>query len=147
MCPGLTAYQLGWNLVGAPEGFILGYIDGPLYTLAAGQAEYTAVAVGTPLKATVGYWAHIIDIRDQLIPQVAEDTYTITLPAGQFVMVGNPFDLSANIIGADIVYTYNSGEPNPYIEETLLRAGQGAWVYSVSGGTVTISDKAFLPQR
>lgn len=55
-------------------------------------------------------------------------------------MVENPFTSEATVSGADAVYTYDQAKDG-YQATTLLEPGQGAWVYSATGGTATITAK------
>jgi hypothetical protein len=42
-----------------------------------------------------------------------------------------------SIQGADIAYTYDPA--SGFSRATQLQPGQGAWVYSAAGGTITLS--------
>ena len=56
-------------------------------------------------------------------------------------MVGNPFDRPATVTGAPVVDTFNPST-NAYTTATgtvTLGVGQGAWVFSSTGGTLTIA--------
>jgi len=68
------------------------------------------------------------------VPQ--QQPVTVSVPAGSFVMIGNPYPTTATVRGADVVYTYTPG--SGYAATTSLPAGQGAWVYSAGGGEIRI---------
>ena len=58
-----------------------------------------------------------------------------------FGMAGNPTDGAVSVSGADVVDTFNPST-NAYTTATgtvTLGVGQGAWVFSSSGGTLTIT--------
>lgn len=59
-------------------------------------------------------------------------------PAGQWVMLGNPSATQTlTVRGADAVFRFDPAA-NGYISTDSLAPGQGAWVLSSAGGTVTI---------
>ena len=62
---------------------------------------------------------------------------SISLPANHYVMGGNAYNGSATVSGADVVYSYNATQG--YSSNTTLNLGQGAWLFSRSGGTASIS--------
>jgi hypothetical protein len=112
--------------------------DGPLYTLQAGDTTYEVVPNSTPLHPGVGCWAHFShDTPVIIVDLVNPQPMAITLPAGQFILIGNPFGRVSTIAGADVVYTYDptSGQ---YQQTSTLQRGQGAWAYSADGGAVAI---------
>lgn len=57
----------------------------------------------------------------------------IPLPAGQWVMIGDPYTVPIAFSGADAVYVYDT-TTGEYQQVTALFGGQGAFAYSASGG-------------
>ena len=75
------------------------------------------------------------------LPCVTAQTQRIALPAGHFIMVGNPTDGPVSVSGADVVDTFNPAT-NAYTTVTgtaTLGPGQGAWAFSRAGGTLTLT--------
>src|SRR4051794_27611985 len=82
-------YAAGWNLVSGPEGSHLTGAGGPPLTLQPGDASYETFAADGALRAGWAYWAYFPNGGSlQTTPGLS--TYTVTVPAGQWVMVGNP---------------------------------------------------------
>jgi hypothetical protein len=141
---GITvATVAGWNLVGGPTGTVATGSIGPLYTFQAGDTAYEVVPTGTALTAPRGYWAYFNAPGTMTLPVVSLQTQTVTLPASQWVMIGNPGNTPATVTGADTVYSYNPAitTGSPYTATTTLLPGQGAWAISISGGTATVANR------
>jgi len=142
---GRRTYAGGWNLVGGPSGWNLyggaGFspLPGPLYTYQAGDTDYRQVSAGAPLLAGVGAWVYVAQpLAGTLWGEGRLPQLTVALPPSHWVTVANPGFKVASVDGADGVYTYDS-DSGAYLQTTTLQAGEGAWVYSANGGTVTIS--------
>jgi hypothetical protein len=132
-------YTTGWNLIAGPTGTVVNGASGSLYTFQAGDSAYETVAANSPLKGGVGYWACFSSAVSSSIPAgTPGGTITVNLPAGQFVMIGNPGTTVAAVSGADTVLTYSTAAG--YTQTTALPVGAGAWVMSNSGGVVTITN-------
>lgn len=129
-----VTYQPGWNLIALPPGAYIPGPLGPLYTFQAGNTDYQVAQNG---QSGLGYWAYFSTPTTAVLPLTLPDSVTLQLPAGQFIMVGNPSSKTATVSGADIVYTYSPTDG--YQATTTLQPGQGAWVFSYNGGTVTIT--------
>jgi hypothetical protein len=135
-----VTYKAGWNLVGGSAGTVLTGAAGSLYTLKAGDSSYEALPASTPLQAGVGYWAYFpAPTTVTQAPGVPQDLM-IPLPAGQWIMVGNPTPSSVTVnvtpeAGA-LEYRYNT--TSAAYETSPLSPGEGAWVYSARGGSVRI---------
>jgi hypothetical protein len=84
------SYATGWNLVAGPSGTTIAGTSGPLYTLRAGDPAYEAVPAMQPLAPGVGYWAYFPGPVTETLPLTVAAPPAIPLPAGQFVLVGNP---------------------------------------------------------
>ena len=136
--PGNTVgYSAGWNLVGGPSDTVLTGAIGALFTYQAADATYESLPPSTPLQGTLGYWAYFPSASTVALPAVTAQSLTILLPANHYIMVGNPADRPVTLSGADVVFTYNAAQ-GQYSAVTTLQPGQGAWVFSRSGGTLTI---------
>jgi len=140
----------GWNLVGGPGGWNvhrgqgLLTLPGPFYTYQAGDSDYETVSAGVPLPAGAGVWGY--NPAPQTVAGWAGGDFlylTMPLPAGHWIMVANPSAWPAEVTGVDIVYTYDPSGGN-YVETTALRPLQGAWVWSDTGGTVTVSSTCLV---
>jgi hypothetical protein len=135
----VVTYNAGWNLVGGPSGQTFTQAANPLYTFQAGDTNYETVQNSTAIAAGKGYWAYFT-ASTQVTIQGAAPTgaTTISAPAGQYIQVGNPNPTNnVTISGADTVYTYDP-VAGQYIAATTLKPGQGAWVLSNAGGTITL---------
>ncbi|HLZ69252.1 MAG TPA: hypothetical protein VKV26_05005 [Dehalococcoidia bacterium] len=141
--PLLIPYSAGWNLIsvtqagaGIPENV-------QLYTLAPGGMTYAAVSP-TDTKPGVGYWAyfptdnHVLLIPQTLCQSCGAPLSPITLPAGQWVMTGDPITAPVTLTGADAVYVYGAST-GQYQQSTRLYPGQGAFAYSAAGSKLTFS--------
>ncbi len=134
---GMTVtYPSGWSVVAGPSGTVLTGSANPLYTYQAGDTNYESITTGTPLTPGQGYWAYFASSASSPLALAGPQTQTIPLPAGQWVMIGNPGDGSASVSGADVVYGYSGAG---YQLTTSLAPGQGAWAISFGGGSVTIT--------
>jgi hypothetical protein len=127
-------YPAGWNLV-AGTGLPLMGSDGPLYTFDPAAGSYQTVPAGTRLTPGAGYWAFFDCPTQRSLPVVAPQQASPQLPAGKWVMIGDPNFSPVSVSGADVVYIYLPG--SGYEQATTLQPGQGAWAYSAAGGTVT----------
>ncbi len=132
-----VTYPAGWDIVAGPTGTTLPGVAGSLYTLQPGDTSYEMIPAGTPLKAGEGYWADVGSSTPTTIALASSGSMTVSLPPGQFVMIGNPGDTVATVTGADTVLVY-SPSTNNYTSATQLQPGQGAWAYSAAGGQATI---------
>ena len=136
--PGATAsYTAGWNLVGGPAGTVETGSAGALYTYQASDSAYESFATTTSLVAPQGYWAYFPAATTVTLQAVSAQTTTVALPANHYVMVGDPTNRPVTLSGADSVLTYSPS--GGYAQTTTLQPGQGAWVLSGGGGTLTIT--------
>ena len=138
--PGVpVTYQPGWNIVAGPSGTIITGNVGPLYTFQAGNTAYQVISNGTPLVAGQGYWAFFSAATTVSLPIASPQGMTVTMPAGQFIQVGNPTNTTVSISGADAVDTFDPVANTYRTGVTTLSPGQGAWVFSYAGGPLTIT--------
>lgn len=130
-----VTYPAGWNLVAIPPNTQIPGPLGPVYTWQAGDTAYETVQ--NPQQGQ-GYWVYFNTATTATLSSGSPQTFSTRLPAGQYIMVGNPGSFPATVRGADVVYAYDPA--SGYKQTTTLAPGQGAWVLSNSGGTVTISN-------
>jgi hypothetical protein len=145
-------YAAGWNIIAVTSPGHPFANAGPVFTLQAGDDDYETIAPEAPLQPRVGYWVDLPQDTPSIIiptntcqvvvPQ-SDGTSTcepadvcISLPAGQWVMIGNPYLMPISITGADAMYTYDPVAG--YEPTTKLEPGRGAFAYSAAGGTATI---------
>lgn len=137
---GSATYSAGWNLVGAPAGTVFSQASNPMYTYQATDTAYQTVPNTQPVSAGYGYWAYFTGTTTVTLSGTSSPQFATTIPAGQFVMVGNPSSTATvTVSGSDVVYTFDPVANNYVTTGTTLRPGQGAWVYSANGGTITIN--------
>ena len=142
--PGVpVTFQPGWNLVSGPASVVMTGNAGPLYTFQGGDTAYEVIPNGSQLTAGQGYWTYFPGPTTVALPIVSPRVISVSLPAGQFVMIGNPNDGNALLSGADVVFTYDPA--NGYRSVSSLDPGQGAWAFSAGGGTLTIGGRSVRP--
>ena len=126
----------GWSLVGGTTGTVYAGADGPLYTFQAGDTNYESLPNTTGITGGRGYWAYYFSPAVVSMNGSGTTTATIAAPASQWIMAGNPSSTtSVTVRGADAVDTWNG---TAYAQGTVLGPGQGAWVISLNGGTITL---------
>ena len=146
-----VTYGTGWNLAGGPTGTVLTGAAA-LFTHqasdpASGSAFYRAV--GNTLTAPQGVWAFYFSPTAITQPCVSGASVTVTLPAGNSIMVGNPFNRPAAITGTATptwALTFNTAsntfgtwmQVGPG-QSLSLAIGQGAFVFASGGSTLTIT--------
>lgn len=133
---GFVEYAAGWNLVAGAR--VMAAAERPVYVYDVSTGSYAPV-VGNPPAVGNGYWAYFDSPTTVPFPTLPFQGGAVAVPAGQYALVGNYSGFAtAGVSGADLLYTYdpNSGT---YSQTTTLAPGQGAWAFSSSGGTVTIT--------
>jgi len=146
-CEGLLL-QPGWNLESGGIARLVNSNVGPIYSLDADTNQYVPVGDARSLPDTGAYWV-LFDtptrVSDRFLSGVGlcgparreqPAPVSVELPAGQWVMAGNPFAV-ATVQGADAVFTYVP--VNGYQQTSRLDAGQGALAYSANGATLTFT--------
>jgi len=135
-----VTYQAGYNLVAFPPNTDISSITTPLYTMQPGDTEYETIQPGQGTQSGFGYWAYFSSSGQITLDAGTSNVYSVIAPSGQYIMVGNPSGTqTALVTGADVVYTYDpTNSANPYNASPLLQPGQGAWVYSASGGPIVV---------
>lgn len=138
---GITrSYHAGWNLVALPSGTGFSGIQAA-YTLQPGDTDYEPIGASQGSSTGFGYWAYFAGSLSELLGTGSGSPYSVTTPAGQYIMLGDPSGASsATVSGADVVYAY---EPtNGYQPATTLLPGQSAWAMVANGGTITVTPQA-----
>ncbi|HLZ70038.1 MAG TPA: Ig-like domain-containing protein [Dehalococcoidia bacterium] len=133
-----VTYAAGWNLVSGPDGQIFSGSDNPLYAFQPGDTAYEVLPAGSPTHAGVGYWVYFPAQTTVTLNASTATSLTITLPAGQWVLIGNPSQQTLQLHGADEAQTWDTAS-GTYLSVTSIGAGQGVWVYSQNGGELTLS--------
>jgi len=135
-------YAAGWNLVAAPAGTNFS-VASTLYTAQPNDPGYEQSLPSDGTADGIGYWADVtsVDIsgysRAVTLTAGSSDPYTVSVPPGQWVMVGNPSGiLLASVQGADVSYIFDP--VNGFEPSTVLQPGQGAWVGSTAGAVITV---------
>ncbi len=137
--PGYTVMPAGWNLISSATAVSLDVPSaGPsLYTLQPGDASYQTLN-WQQLQAGYGYWALFRENTAVHLPPSSQESYSVDVPAGQWVMVGNPSTSgSARLTGVDQAFIYSA--LSGYRADTLIPVGYGAFVLSNRGGRITVS--------
>jgi hypothetical protein len=129
-----VTYSPGWNLIGVPAATTIPAPGSPYYTWQAGSVAYGTSP--TPQQG-LGYWVFFSNPTAASLPFTGPQTVSTVLPAGQFVMVGNPGSAAAVLSGMDVAYQYDP--LGGYQPTTQIPPGEGAWVLSVRGGVLTIT--------
>lgn len=134
-----ASYPSGWSIIGGPSGTSFPQADGPLYTFQAGDTNYESFPNTTGIIGGLGYWAYFFSPATVSMNGSGTTSASITAPASQWVMVGNPSGTaSVTVHGADVVYRFDIPS-NSYQPVSVLGPGTGAWAISLSGGTITVS--------
>jgi hypothetical protein len=138
---GLTiVYPSGWNIIAAPQGTNFGSSSGSLFTLQPGDNGYESTTIGAQLKSGAGYWLYSSGVQATLPAPQGGASATVQLPAGQWILIGDPGSTVANVSGADQVLVFDPVSGS-YKQATQLQPGQGAWAMSNGGGNATITSQ------
>jgi len=135
--PTRVACRAGWNMVAVMKPTVPFF--GLAYTLQAGDSGYAVIPLPAMLQPKVGYWvyfrydAHIpsffVTSCEIAIPVPGGGLRglanpNIPVPAGQWIMIGNPLSQPITVMGADAVYTYDPTAGSCMATPTL-QVGQG----------------------
>ncbi len=112
-----------------------------MYTYQANDTDYETVANGSSIKPGYGYWAYFQSQTTDTVPLTTGGSISVTLPAGQPLMIGNPGSSVAQLSGADSVMVYDPTS-GTYSDVSSLQPGQGGWAISYLGGSVTITNSS-----
>ena len=126
----------GVNLIGVPAGTDLSAATAVFALNSAGNG-WTLLSGAA--SAGTGYVAFFDQDTTIALPAGSNSAMTQTLPAGVWMLIGDPSGtLPAKVSGADALYTYDA-VAGKYVTATQLLPGQGAWVWSAKGATITIT--------
>jgi PKD domain len=127
----------GWSIVGGPSNTVIQGSDGPLYTYQGADSNYETVPPGSALIPGQGYWAYFATPSSEVLPLAPGQAISASIPAGHWVMIGNPGSGTATVSGVDfmVVFSTSAGQYQP---TTSLQSGQGAWAWSWNGTTARI---------
>jgi PKD repeat protein len=135
---GTVTYQPGWNLVSGPAGTVFTGASDPLYSAQSGETQYESIPASTAAGAGRGYWALFNAPTTVTLAGSNVNTASVTASAGQWVMLGNPSATQTlTIHNADLAITYDPVAAG-YVVISTLKPGQGAFVISLDGGTITV---------
>lgn len=145
--PERVSYRAGLNLIGAPRGTVISSTDNPIVTFVGDTGLYREVEPGEPLEAGQGYWVRYratepnADVG-QALAEAPEMPMAIAVPAGRYVLIGNPFHTHAHVEGVDALFVYSpmSGYQSAMLNQRFgrLSIGEGAWALSLTGGNVVL---------
>jgi hypothetical protein len=141
-------YQPGWNIVAGNALHLLGRTDGRdhgmpgatdslIYGLNREGIGYTTPTSESELINGQGYWVHFVKQSNAALSVQPGNTGGYTLPAGHWVLIGNPDVTTVQVSGADVLYIYDP--TSGYQPATSLAPGQGAVAYSAPGGVLTFT--------
>jgi PKD repeat protein len=135
----VVSYPAGWNIVAGPAGTVFSEADSPLYTIQPNDTTYQVFPPEAPVKSGVGYWAYFSAPDTATLSGTSSSSISVTAPAGQYIMIGNPSSTGAvTIMGADSAVSWDP-QTNNWKSVSSLAPGAGAWVVVNNGGTVTLS--------
>src|SRR5580700_1419191 len=108
----IRKYSAGWNLIAAPPGTNFSAAS-TLYTAQPNDPGYEQVQAGDGTLEGFGYWAYVSAAdasgysRPVTLAQGDSAPYSINVPAGQWVLVGDPSGmLLASVHGSDVSYVF-----------------------------------------
>jgi|GEM_PF-3607393 len=90
-----------------------------------------------------GEWVDTNQALTVPVPVESQTSFAVQVAAKSWAMVGNPYSQPVSLAlqsgDAADTYTPGSGYTAVYGSLLMLQPGQGAWLYSASGGTYTIA--------
>lgn len=135
----VVSYPAGWNLIAGPAGTAFPQAESPIYTWQPGDTSYEQHPSGAGVQAGASYWAYFPQAAMVALSGVSSDSFSLSVPAGEMVLIGNPSATHAVVIhGADSATIWDSGA-GLYRSAQSLAPGAGAWIYVASGGVVMLS--------
>jgi hypothetical protein len=142
--PLMVTYPPGWHIISGRVAFGLDCPDlcaslGPFYTLQAGDIAYESLPDRANVRTDGGYWFYAPTPVSATVTTSPDLPDSISVPAGQWILVGNPFSSPASISpggGSMIVIGFDS---RGYQDVSQLQVGQGAFVYASQEATLTLS--------
>ncbi|HZQ34854.1 MAG TPA: hypothetical protein VFD32_02900 [Dehalococcoidia bacterium] len=133
-----VAFHAGWNLIGVPTGTTVGGSASALYTYGSERDGYVLLDSNTPLQAGVGYWAYFDKDTSIAVRIDSVEFPAVPLPAGEWVLIGNPLGVRVEVAGQDVLYVFDPTTQRYFLQfASILEPGSGAWAYSADGGILT----------
>jgi len=124
----VVTYPAGWNLIAAPQGTPFPRTNGPLYTFRPGDSSYETLTTPSTFQAGLGYWAYFAAPTTVALSGVSTTATAVQIPAGQWVLVGNPSSTATvNIHDAASAFGWDA-LTNSYKQVSSLAPGAAAWV-------------------
>jgi len=134
-----VTYGPGWNIVGGPSGTTFAQAAGPLYTYQANDSVYESMPATSGITAGLGYWAFFNQTTTVTLNGSGGTSFSVNAPASHWIMIGNPSGTATlRVTGADVIYRFDP-TANNYVQVSTLAPGQGAWVISLNGGTISLA--------
>jgi hypothetical protein len=135
-----VTYSPGWNMLGGPAGVSL---DSVTYLYAYGPTGYVIPSTTTTVQCQ-GYWAYFSNTSALVLPGTPSGQTQVCLLQVGWTMVGNPFGAIA-VLPAGMSGYYWNPNTSQYQTVTSMAPGAAAWIYSPSGGSVTLTSQAVTP--
>lgn len=132
-------YPAGWSMVAFPPGTDLSGVPGLLYTLQPSDQNYQTSSPSQGTTSGLGYWVYFSSPTIVMLAPGSNPSMQVNAPAGEWVMAGDPSGtVPARVTGATYVFLYNTSG-GAYVQDATLQPGEGAWVYSTTGGTIQLT--------
>ena len=129
-------YRAGWNLIAAPSGNTLAKASGPAYALGPNSEGYQVVGPGELIGGRA-VWVFFPEDTTVTLGRTAAEYSRTLAPANEYLLLGNPSVTDTlTLTGADTAFAYDPAEG--YKAVGALAPGQGAFVLSEAGGTITL---------
>ncbi|MHB1682821.1 MAG: YncE family protein [Bacilli bacterium] len=129
--------SLGWNLIDSA-------IANEIAPATSDFWNGTAYVRSAPSNAN-GEWVDTNQALTVPVPAESQTSFAIQVAAKSWTMVGNPYSQPVSIVlqSGDAADTYTPGSGYTAVSGSLLmlQPGQGAWLYSASGGSYTIASQ------
>lgn len=132
-----ATYQTGWNLVAGLPGVTLSNIVGGPLAYQPLQGSYQSVDP-SQLQGGQGYWVNFSTPTTVNVAATGAQPAPVSLPAGDYVLLGNSSGTTVTVSGADEIWTYNPTS-SAYAQTTTLNPGQAGWAYSTAGATASFT--------
>lgn len=134
--PNTVFYPAGWNLVAGTAMPVPG-VNGSLYRFDRTSGLYTVLSTGSELAPGQAAWAYFPCPSGRELCVCPQLVHSVALPSAQYVMIGNPGFAPVTLGGVDdaVIYIYDP-VTGDYQQTDTLGPGQGAWAFSLTGGTL-----------
>ncbi|MGI8551840.1 MAG: PKD domain-containing protein [Dehalococcoidia bacterium] len=135
-----VSYPAGWNLVSGPEGTMPRNVAAGPFTFRSTDTAYESLPTRSALQPGAGYWVYFSTATTLTLPFTGPQRLTIQLQAGDVRLIGNPGTAPATLGGSGFSALIWDPVSSSYRSVASLLPGQGAWVESADGGSVTIAN-------